>query len=150
MAGLDRLDPVNASRRGLGELLARYRDASRIWLGLGGSATVDGGRDWPMLTLPPTTVFCDVTTDLLDAARIYQRGAPSRQATNLNSARRGRSLPALLVPPPGPEDAADFARHSTRDARDVLVGGCGQRVEEYPSTGLGGVGHRTPGCESEH
>ena len=38
---------------------------------------MDGGRDWPVLTLPPTTVFCDVTTDLLDAARIYgpQKGA---------------------------------------------------------------------------
>jgi glycerate kinase len=77
LAGLDRLDPLNASSRGLGELLARYRDAPRIWLGLGGSATVDGGRDWPRLALPPTTVFCDVTTDLLDAAKIYgpQKGA---------------------------------------------------------------------------
>ena len=77
LAGLDRLDPLNASSRGLGDLLAHYRDAPRIWLGLGGSATVDGGRDWPMLTLPPTTVFCDVTTDLLDAAIIYgpQKGA---------------------------------------------------------------------------
>jgi glycerate kinase len=77
VAGLDRLDPINASSRGLGDLLVRYRDAPRIWLGLGGSATVDGGRDWPVLTLPPTTVFCDVTTDLADAARIYgpQKGA---------------------------------------------------------------------------
>jgi glycerate kinase len=77
LAGLDRLDPLNASSRGLGDLLAHYRDAPRIWLGLGGSATVDGGRNWPMLTLPPTTVFCDVTTDLLDAAIIYgpQKGA---------------------------------------------------------------------------
>jgi len=77
LAGLDRLDPLNASSRGLGDLLAHYRHASRIWLGLGGSATVDGGRDWPVLTLPPTTVFCDVTTDLFDAARIYgpQKGA---------------------------------------------------------------------------
>jgi glycerate kinase len=77
LAGLDRLDPISASSRGLGDLLARYRDAPRIWLGLGGSATVDGGRDWAMLTLPPTTVFCDVTTDLLDAAIIYgpQKGA---------------------------------------------------------------------------
>ena len=77
LAGLDRLDPLNASSRGFGDLLAHYRNAPRIWLGLGGSATVDGGRDWPMLTLPPTTVFCDVTTDLLDAAIIYgpQKGA---------------------------------------------------------------------------
>ena len=77
LAGLDRLDPLNASSRGLGDLFAHYRHASRIWLGLGGSATVDGGRDWPALALPPTTVFCDVTTDLFDAARIYgpQKGA---------------------------------------------------------------------------
>jgi glycerate kinase len=77
LAGLDRLDPLAASSTGLGELLARFQGAPRIWLGLGGSATVDGGRDWPMLTLPPTTVFCDVTTDLLDAAIVFgpQKGA---------------------------------------------------------------------------
>ena len=77
LAGLDRLDPLNASSRGLGDLLARHWDAPRIWLGLGGSATVDGGLDWPTLTLPPTTVFCDVATDLLDAAILYgpQKGA---------------------------------------------------------------------------
>ena len=77
LAGLDRLDPLNASSHGLGDLLARYRDAPRIWLGLGGSATVDGGRGWAVLILPPTTVFCDVTTDLLDAAIIFgpQKGA---------------------------------------------------------------------------
>jgi glycerate 2-kinase len=34
LAGLDRLDPLNASSRGLGDLLAHYRHASRIWLGL--------------------------------------------------------------------------------------------------------------------
>ena len=77
LAGLDRLDPLKASSRGLGDVLAHHRHAPRIWLGLGGSATVDGGRDWPMLALPPTTVFCDVTTDLIDAASIYgpQKGA---------------------------------------------------------------------------
>ena len=77
LAGLDRLDPLNASSQGLGDLLACHRNAPRIWLGLGGSATVDGGLDWPTLTLPPTTVFCDVATDLLDAAILYgpQKGA---------------------------------------------------------------------------
>ena len=49
LAGLDRLDPVNASSRGLGELLQRFQDQPRVWIGLGGSATVDGGRDWPEL-----------------------------------------------------------------------------------------------------
>jgi glycerate 2-kinase len=77
LAGLDRHDPLAASSRGLGDLLARLCSRPRIWLGLGGSATVDGGRDWPELRLPPTTVFCDVRTDLADAARLYgpQKGA---------------------------------------------------------------------------
>jgi glycerate 2-kinase len=61
----------------LGELLQGLQHEPRLWIGLGGSATVDGGRDWPALRLPPTTVFCDVTTDLADAARIFapQKGA---------------------------------------------------------------------------
>jgi len=77
LAGLDRLDPLQASSRGLGELIGRYGHQPRIWVGLGGSATVDGGRDWPPLRLPPTTVFCDVRTDLADAARVFgpQKGA---------------------------------------------------------------------------
>jgi glycerate kinase len=77
LAGLDRLDPLAASSRGLGELLARFEGEPRLWVGLGGSATVDGGRDWPLLSLPPTTVFCDVRTDLGEAARIFgpQKGA---------------------------------------------------------------------------
>jgi glycerate 2-kinase len=77
LAGLDRLDPIAASSRGLGIVLQQFQHEPRIWIGLGGSATVDGGRDWPELHLPPTTVFCDVTTDLADAARIFgpQKGA---------------------------------------------------------------------------
>jgi glycerate kinase len=77
VAGLDRLDPLTASSRGLGELLQRFQREPRIWIGLGGCATVDGGRDWPALRLPPTTAFCDVETELADAARIFapQKGA---------------------------------------------------------------------------
>src|SRR6476646_1595205 len=77
LAGLDRLDPLIASSRGLGDLIALYQTERRIWVGLGGSATVDGGRDWPALRLPPTLVFCDVRTDLADAARVFapQKGA---------------------------------------------------------------------------
>jgi glycerate 2-kinase len=95
LAGLDRLDPLNASSRGLGDLLAYYRDAPRIWLGLGGSATVDGGRDWSRLTLPPTTVFCDVTTDLLDAAIIYgpQKGARAEDIPVLTQRLSSLGLP---------------------------------------------------------
>ncbi|MDP2875063.1 MAG: glycerate kinase, partial [Holophaga sp.] len=63
LAGLKVLDPLTASSQGLGNLLAQLSDVPRIWIGLGGSATVDAGKDWPELRLPPTTVFCDVLTD---------------------------------------------------------------------------------------
>lgn len=77
LAGLARRDPMQATSRGLGELLAQLEQVPRLWVGLGGSATVDGGRDWPALRLPPTTVFCDVVTDLAEAAQLFgpQKGA---------------------------------------------------------------------------
>jgi glycerate 2-kinase len=75
-------DPLTASSRGLGELvLAALREAPQeLLVGLGGSATVDGGaglrevlRELPV----PTTVLCDVRTTLADAARLFgpQKGA---------------------------------------------------------------------------
>jgi glycerate kinase len=95
LAGLDRLDPVTASSRGLGELLQRFQQEPRIWIGLGGSATVDGGRDWPELQLPPTTAFCDVQTDLADAARIFapQKGARPEDVPVLAERLAGLGLP---------------------------------------------------------
>ena len=77
MAGLDRLDPFLASSKGLGDLLAQLQGASRIWIGLGGTATMDGGAEWPELHLPPTVAFCDVEADLLEAPRLFgpQKGA---------------------------------------------------------------------------
>jgi glycerate kinase len=77
LATLDRFDPIIASSRGLGVVLGQLLSEKYLWLGLGGSATVDGGRDWDQLKLPPTTVFCDVTTDIADAVRIFapQKGA---------------------------------------------------------------------------
>ena len=83
-------DPLVASSRGLGELvLAALRDgATRLVVGLGGSATVDGGaglrevlRELPV----PATVLCDVRTVLADAARIFgpQKGASSDDVAEL-------------------------------------------------------------------
>ena len=76
------LDPLRASSRGLGELvLAALREKpSAVVVGLGGSATVDGGaglrevlRELPV----PATVLCDVRTELDDAVRLFgpQKGA---------------------------------------------------------------------------
>jgi glycerate 2-kinase len=95
LAGLDRRDPLTASSRGLGELLARLERAPHIWIGLGGSATVDGGRDWPSLALPPTTVFCDVRTDLDHAARVFgpQKGARTEDLPILAQRLAGLGLP---------------------------------------------------------
>jgi glycerate kinase len=95
LAGLERQDPLVASSRGFGQLLAAYQDAPRLWIGLGGSATVDGGRDWPALRLPPTTVFCDVTTELRDAAVRFgpQKGARPEDLPVLQARLEALGLP---------------------------------------------------------
>jgi len=96
IGGLDRRDPLGASSRGLGELVRRFSGEPRLWVGLGGSATVDGGRDWPALELPPTTVFCDVRTELADAARLFgpQKGARPEEIPILAARLAGLGLPA--------------------------------------------------------
>jgi glycerate 2-kinase len=78
-------DPLVASSRGLGALvLAALREgASGLVLGLGGSATVDGGaglREVVRELRVPTTVLCDVRTELADAARLFgpQKGASAQ------------------------------------------------------------------------
>ena len=95
LAGLERLAPLEASSRGFGELVAACADAPGLWIGLGGSATVDGGRDWPPLRLPPTRVFCDVRTRLADAARVFgpQKGARPEELPLLEARLRGLGLP---------------------------------------------------------
>jgi glycerate 2-kinase len=79
------LDPLRASSRGLGELLlaALAAGPSALLVGLGGSATVDGGAGLRavLAELPvPTRVACDVAAPLLGpsgAARAFgpQKGA---------------------------------------------------------------------------
>jgi glycerate 2-kinase len=79
-------DPLRASSRGAGELIAKALDhgASRILVGVGGTATVDGGVGVsavlgadPRLRDVMLEVLCDVTTPFEDAARIFgpQKGA---------------------------------------------------------------------------
>lgn len=77
-------DPVTATTRGTGELIAAAAraGAARVVLGVGGSATVDGGLGalealgW---TLPvPVTVACDVETGFVEAAEVF---APQKGAT---------------------------------------------------------------------
>lgn len=100
-------DPLVASSRGLGELvLAALRAAPReLLVGLGGSATVDGGlglREVVRELPAPTTVLCDVRTTLADAARLFgpQKGATpeavqvlERRLADIDELRPYASLP---------------------------------------------------------
>jgi glycerate 2-kinase len=74
-----RLDPLAASSRGLGELIAKVQ-AERLLVCLGGTANVDGGAGLRevLSELPaPTIVLCDALVPLRDAARRFaaQKGA---------------------------------------------------------------------------
>jgi glycerate kinase len=81
----DELDPLQASSRGLGELIAAALEAGAAGLvvGLGDTATVDGGaglREIVERLVVPTVVACDVANPLLGergAARVFapQKGA---------------------------------------------------------------------------
>jgi len=95
LAELECLDPLRASSLGLGQLLSDLQSARGLWIGLGGSATVDGGMDWPDVNLPPTRVFCDVTTELEDAARIFgpQKGARAEDIPLLTERLLSQGLP---------------------------------------------------------
>jgi glycerate kinase len=77
-----RLDPLAASSRGFGELVAAALDGgvSALLVGLGGTATMDAGAGFlgVLSTLPvPVRAACDVTATLLEAPRLFgpQKGA---------------------------------------------------------------------------
>jgi glycerate 2-kinase len=96
----DRLDPLAASSRGLGELVAAVVAARprELVVGLGGTATVDGGAGLREVVdaLPvPTCAACDVRSTLVDAARLYapQKGASPEVVARLEA--RLLALPEL-------------------------------------------------------
>ena len=83
-------DPLRASSRGLGELInaALREEPVALVVGLGGSATVDGGSGMheALRALPvTTTVLCDVSTRLADAPRLFgpQKGASPEDVREL-------------------------------------------------------------------
>jgi glycerate 2-kinase len=87
-----RNDPLRASTRGTGELIAAAlrAGARQVVVGVGGSATTDGGLaavdalGWS-LAGHDVTVACDVSTEFLDAATVYgpQKGATAAQVSLL-------------------------------------------------------------------
>jgi glycerate kinase len=83
-------DPVRATTRGTGELIAAAVKAGvgRVLIGAGGSATTDGGLAALDVLEPHSrlrgvelVVACDVTTSFVDAARVFapQKGASPAQ-----------------------------------------------------------------------
>ena len=95
VGGADENDPVSASTYGTGELisLAVESGARRVLVGVGGSATTDGGLG-ALRALHPTQRFrgielvvaCDVRTRFVDAADVFapQKGASAAQVKLLH------------------------------------------------------------------
>ncbi|HTZ08087.1 MAG TPA: glycerate kinase, partial [Acidimicrobiales bacterium] len=88
--GADGNDPVGATTRGTGELIAAAvaAGARRVLVGVGGSATTDGGRGAVEaiegaggLRGATVVVACDVVTPFVDAAAVFgpQKGATPDQ-----------------------------------------------------------------------
>ncbi len=91
-------DVMHASSRGLGELLATLEPTGPLVIGIGGTATMDGGAGLLEVLdrLPAaTTVLCDVQTTLYDAPRLFgpQKGASPQQVAELE--RRFREMTEL-------------------------------------------------------
>jgi glycerate kinase len=94
-----RNDPLRASTRGTGEVIAAALrgGATRVVVGVGGSASTDGGLaavealGWSLAGVD-VTVACDVTTPFLDAASVY---GPQKGASGAQVALLGRRLERL-------------------------------------------------------
>src|SRR5439155_867143 len=98
--------PMQASSRGLGELIAAVGRPPALLVGLGGTATVDGGAGMreALSELPaPTRVACDTLVPLVDAARLYarQKGAGPGQVEELEARLRGTAELAPFAELPG-------------------------------------------------
>jgi glycerate 2-kinase len=101
----ERLDVLAHSSRPLGEELAGVH-ASRLYVGLGGTANMDGGAGLLEVldALPcPTTVLCDVETTLYDAPRVFgpQKGAAPDQVDELERRFRNDARLAPFAALPG-------------------------------------------------
>jgi glycerate kinase len=102
----ERLDPIAASSRGLGELICAVGQTRGLHIGLGGTANVDGGAGLLEVldSLPaPTRVAYDVDVPLLDAARVFaaQKGASPDDAHELEARLLGMEELAPFAELPG-------------------------------------------------
>ena len=137
VGGADGNDPLEATTAGTGELIAKAVEAGarEIIVGLGGSATTDGGLG-ALRALPAPSrlrgvdlvVACDVETRFADAAQVFgpQKGATAAQIRLLN-ARLERRVDVYRS-----EHGADVADVVGGGAAGGLAGGlvaAGARLE---------------------
>lgn len=94
VGGAEWNDPLRASTAGVGQLImaAVAAGARRVIVGVGGSATTDGGQGCIEALEPRArlagvelVVACDVSTTFVDAARVFaaQKGATAKQVALL-------------------------------------------------------------------
>lgn len=100
--GPERNDPLRATSRGVGELVAAAvaEGAARIVVAVGGVASTDGGAGAVGALppdLPPIDVACDVEAHFLDAADVYapQKGATPGQVEILRERLARLDVPDL-------------------------------------------------------
>jgi glycerate kinase len=100
--GPERNDPLAATSRGVGELVAAAvaEGAERIVVAVGGVASTDGGVgavDALPPSLPPLEVVCDVDARWLDAADVFaaQKGATPEQVEVLRERLATLEVPDL-------------------------------------------------------
>jgi glycerate kinase len=128
VGGAEQNDPMAASTYGTGELIAAALDAGarRILVGVGGSATTDGGLGalralypLPRLRGIELVVACDVHTRFLDAAELFapQKGASAAQVQLLR--RRLERLAQVY----GEEHGVDVTTRDGGGAAGGLAGG---------------------------
>lgn len=134
-----RNDPLRATTRGTGELVAAAlrAGARRVLVGVGGSATTDGGLGavealgWSTGSVP-VTVACDVATRFLDAARVY---GPQKGASEAEVALLTRRLAVL---------ADEYEARTGVDVRELEGGGAAGGL----AGGLAAIGARlAPGFD---
>ena len=140
-------DPLRASSRGLGELIAGAlaEGVSGLIVALGGSATVDGGaglREVVSALAVPTQVLYDVETRLADAARLFgpQKGASPEAVRELD-----RRLAAMHELRPYAQLRGSGAAGGLGAALAALGA---ELVSGAPAVlELVGFGERLPGCD---
>jgi glycerate kinase len=137
------LDPLGATTRGTGELLVAALDAGvrDITLGIGGSATNDGGAGI-LRALGATVSAADADPAAIDLAGLDSRLVKTRLriACDVSNPLLGpHGAAATYGPQKGatPDDVAELDRRLGRYA-DALEGAVGRRERDTPGAGAAG------------